>query len=145
MEKIITNEIYSCGFCGANYEDKEKATEHMISCLFNFVDNKTCYTCEHAIEVKEAPFKGKESGYVSSKVINLLGPYDYIKCGLTKEKVEEEKLYELEQPCWVKFTEQDMKRETTEEYEAYKALVEEAIEQEEAIGKEILKEYNKEE
>ena len=139
MEKIIENTVYSCGFCGKTYDGKDTAEKHLEECVFNFMDNRTCYTCDHAIIVKEAPY-GQQSGYKDRGTVNYLGYHDYIKCGKTGKKLEEEVLYDLNRECWDKFTDDKMTEERTKEYDEYLALVHQTIEEEEAFGELFLEE-----
>ena len=139
-ERLIVNKVYSCKYCGNTYGEVDAAEHHLGECLFNYDDNRACYTCKHAVEVKVAPYPQNDSGYTDWGTIKYLGKFDYIKCGLTDEKQTQEQLLATDRDCWEKFEDQSMDRFETEEYVEHMKLIEQAIQEEEAFG-----EYFKEE
>lgn len=133
-ERLIVNKVYTCKYCGNTYGEMETALHHLGGCLFNYDDNRACYTCKHAVEVKIAPYPGNENDYNDWGIMKYLGKYDYIKCGLTGEKQSEAELLSTTRDCWEKFDDQQMTREETAEYQSHIALIEQAIEEETAFG-----------
>jgi hypothetical protein len=122
----------------------ETAEHHLGQCLFNFDDNRACYTCKHAIEVKVAPYPGNETDYTDWGTIKYLGKFDYIKCGKTDEKQTQEQLLSTTRDCWEKFEEQQMDRYETDEYVEHLKLIEQVMEDENAFGEYFQEEGYKE-
>jgi len=139
-DKLIENIVYTCKYCGNNYGELESAEHHLGQCLFNYDDNRACYTCKHAVEVKVAPYPNNKSDYNDWGVLKYLGQFDYIKCGLTGEQQTESQLLDKNRDCWEKFDNQQMNQEKTPEYLEHEQLINDIVEEEFAFG-----EYFKEE
>ena len=133
-DKLIVNSIYTCKYCGNNYGELESAEHHLGQCLFNYDDNKACYTCKHAIEVKVAPYDKNKSDYTDWGILKYLGQFDYIRCGLTGDKQTQEQVLSTDRECWEKFENKEMDRFETEEYSEHIKLIEQVIEEEQSFG-----------
>lgn len=133
-ERLLVNKVYSCKFCGNTYGEVDTALHHLGECLFNYDDNRACYTCKHAVEVKVAPYPSNENGYNDWGIVKYLGKFDYIKCGLTQEKQTDEQLTTLDRNCWEKFDDKEMTREETADYQEHIKLIEQVIEDDASFG-----------
>jgi len=143
MEKItyVTNEVYTCPYCGKTYDTIESAIKHMDTCWFNYQDNKFCITCKNLVEVKVAPYKGNNNDY-ELNLIDTVGPYDQLGCdkSMCQGYLKQDWLEEEHPDCYETFDRNKdiVLKEFTPGYVEFMELTIKAIEEDEELYNQLL-------
>jgi hypothetical protein len=138
--KFITNEVYTCKFCGKTFDTVEAVNKHIDGCWMNYLENKFCFTCKNVVDIKQAPFKGNNNDY-EMNVCNIVGIYDTLGCNIDicKGNCTQAFLEEEHPECYEIYDEKTDKPivEYTAEYIEFSELLEEVIEEDDKIFEEI--------
>lgn len=130
---------YVCMFCGKTYGELEHVNEHLLTCLRNMYDVKSCVTCKHAC-YNLVPTYGKTNGYERLVSEGITSNYGYFTCErknpLYHGKLSEEKVLRDDKECYepLEYGENFMVKRT-EQYERYMDIMEQIdVEQSEIDG-----------
>lgn len=142
MDKLRTETVYTCAFCGNVYANEEEATKHLEVCLLNVVDNSTCVTCKYAV-VNRQPMTAKDAGYDSLRLREFLGTKNYMTCGkgAYEGKLKQDIILREDKKCFVRADyDEPIEMYETDEYKQWEKMSQKAVDEQDEVDEETSKE-----